>query len=590
MSQTLMRRMYLLIPLTLAALAGCQDTIAPPEVSKAQFAQGDGGVWTVNSLGDPGDGTCDDAECTLREAIAAAASGDSIVFAAGLQGDILLQAGEVDVVDKSLTIDGAGRIAVDAQDNSRVMVVESTQGDLPVVALSGLTLKNGSATYGGGIAVYRAVLTLDGVTVAENEATNEGGGIEILSDADVTIRNSVIIHNSTAGSGGAIRNYTSLTVINSTIDSNSALDDGGGIYNSVTFSGGSLVIAASTISGNEAGGDGGGIYLNGGTATITGSTISGNTVAFDQDGGAIYNSLGSLTIRSSAIVKNAGNEFKGQGGLAVLGDEGTASIANTIIAGNTGGDCLRINDGSIVSLGYNLSGACFSSPAAGDVAITPAQLFTEVLEQELKDNGGPNKTHALLARGRAVDAGYCPGETADQRGFPRPVDDPTMPNALDACDIGAYELQGPVAVVADLMVSQAVDKTSVRQGELLTYFVRVQNLGPDDATNVVVTDVLSSGVTFVEARGNQGSFTAPPKGETGTVTWNVGDLLDQGNEVAEIQVTVLVRGRTTVTSTATVTGDVADLNEANNTAAITVSVAAGSSGSGGNGNGGGPKK
>jgi hypothetical protein len=66
-------------------------------------------------------------------------------------------------------------------------------------------------------------------------------------------------------------------------------------------------------------------------------------------------------------------------------------------------------------------------------------------------------------------------------------------------------------------------------------------------------------------------------GETGTVTWNIGDLLDQGNEVAEIQVTVLVKGKTTVTSTATVTGDVADPNEANNTAAIRVSVAAGSS-------------
>ena len=31
-------------------------------------------------------------------------------------------------------------------------------------------------------------------------------------------------------------------------------------------------------------------------------------------------------------------------------------------------------------------------------------------------------------------------------------------------------------------------------------------------------------------------------GETGTVTWHVGDLLDQANEVAEITVTVLVRG------------------------------------------------
>jgi uncharacterized repeat protein (TIGR01451 family) len=156
------------------------------------------------------------------------------------------------------------------------------------------------------------------------------------------------------------------------------------------------------------------------------------------------------------------------------------------------------------------------SPAAGDLNIvTETQIFSEVLEAELKDNGGPTQTHALIARGRAVDAGYCPGESADQRGFSRPVDDPIMPNALDGCDIGPYELQGPVGAVADLMVSQAVDKTSVKQGELLTYFVRVQNLGHDDAANVVVNDVLSSGVTFVEARGNKGSFTAPPSGRDG---------------------------------------------------------------------------
>jgi uncharacterized repeat protein (TIGR01451 family) len=130
------------------------------------------------------------------------------------------------------------------------------------------------------------------------------------------------------------------------------------------------------------------------------------------------------------------------------------------------------------------------------------------------------------------------------------------------------------------MVSQTVDKTSVKQGELLTYFVRVQNLGPQTAPNVVVNDVLPSGVTFVEARNNKGTMTAPPKGETGTVTWRLGDMLSQANEVAEIRVTALVKGKSTVTNTATVTGTVVDPNTANDSASITVSVAAGSGGKG----------
>jgi hypothetical protein len=66
-------------------------------------------------------------------------------------------------------------------------------------------------------------------------------------------------------------------------------------------------------------------------------------------------------------------------------------------------------------------------------------VFTEVLEQQLRASGGPTWTHALIERGRAVDAGYCPGETANQRGFARPYDEPRIPNALDGCGIGAFE-------------------------------------------------------------------------------------------------------------------------------------------------------
>jgi hypothetical protein len=107
----------------------------------------------------------------------------------------------------------------------------------------------------------------------------------------------------------------------------------------------------------------------------------------------------------------------------------------------------------------------------------------------------------------------------------------------------------------------------------------VQNLGPQTAPNVVLNNVLSSGVTFVEVRVNKGTTTAPPMGETGTVTWNLGDLVNQANEVAEIKVTVLVKGKTTITNTATVTGNVSDPNPANNSASITVSVVAGKTGS-----------
>ncbi len=44
---------------------------------------------------------------------------------------------------------------------------------------------------------------------------------------------------------------------------------------------------------------------------------------------------------------------------------------------------------------------------------------------------------------------------------------------------------------ADLAVAKTADKTSVEEGEVVTYTVTVTNLGPDDGTGVVITDILS---------------------------------------------------------------------------------------------------
>ena len=63
----------------------------------------------------------------------------------------------------------------------------------------------------------------------------------------------------------------------------------------------------------------------------------------------------------------------------------------------------------------------------------------------LADNGGPTRTHALLAGSPAIDAASTPDcPTTDQRGVLRPQ--------RAACDIGSYERkkkgEGPDDVVA----------------------------------------------------------------------------------------------------------------------------------------------
>lgn len=595
-----------LMSLVLLIAGGCADSepIAPvPLLSRPHFAQGDGGVWTVTSLGDPGNGTCDD-DCTLREAIAAAQSSGKIVFGNGLSGDILLTGGQLEIIDKSISIDGASRIAVDAQGNSRVLLVhDAAQSGTMVVELTGLVLRNGVttgvfdvATAGGGLHIDGADVSLIGVSIADSRSAFNGGGVAAWNGSVLTVERSSITGNEATGQGGGIWAHGStLEVVNTTIFDNTDHFLGGGV-SSIQ---GATTITGSTIAGNHSV-QGGGIGQFNGTLQVARSTISGNTATvasqFGPTGGGIAISGSTVAeLRSVTITGNTG--IGGAGGQNVdVTSSAKLTMSNSIVGGGgTAGakQCSFTSTLPVGSGGFNLvSTECAAaSPLASDIIVEAAVMYAQVLDPTLKDNGGATRTHALWGTGLAVDAGFCPSasDAVDQRGSTRPVDIASRANVADGCDIGAYEVQAGAPLVADLIVSQSVDKTSVKQGELLTYTVRVRNLGPNLSGDVVVSNELSSGVTFVAARPSKGTTTAPLPGETGTVTWNVGVMENGDDEVAEIQVTVLVRGKTTITNVATVSGNTTDPVQGNNTASITVTVASGAGGTSG-GKGGGPKK
>jgi hypothetical protein len=218
-------------------------------------------TFTVANLNDSGTGS-------LRAAIAAASSGDTIDFARGLRGIITLTGGEL-LVANSVTINGPGanEVSVSGNNSSRVFEVAAGQN----VTISGLTITDGSASgQGGGILNDGADLTLSGVDLSQNvvfesgSSGAQGGGIQSL-DGTLVINNSKITGNRALGGAGA---------------SASGDADGGGIY----VTAGTAMISNSMISGNLAqGGDnssdgfagGGGIFALAPT-TITSSSITDN--------------------------------------------------------------------------------------------------------------------------------------------------------------------------------------------------------------------------------------------------------------------------------------------------------------------------
>ena len=105
-------------------------------------ARAESSTYTVNILGDPGDGTCDSGSCTLRDAILAAnlnVGADTIVFSES--GTITLGSA-LPTVSEDLTIDGRGQTVVISGGNLyQVLIINSGK----TVTLDTLTIQNGKS-------------------------------------------------------------------------------------------------------------------------------------------------------------------------------------------------------------------------------------------------------------------------------------------------------------------------------------------------------------------------------------------------------------------------------------------------------------
>ena len=250
------------------------------------------------------------------------------------------------------------------------------------LTVSGSTFTTNSASDGGGM-FNSGTATVSGSTFTGNFAIiRDGGGIYNSGTATVTVSDSTFTTNSAFfGGGGGIDNYGTATVSDSTFTGNSAINGyGGGIYN-----GGTATVSGSTFASNSAvynsakppfTGYGGGIY-NSGTATVTvsDSTFTGNS-AHEAGGG--FDNSGTATVSDSTFTSNS--TLYGNGG--GIWNYGTATLYNTIVAGQTGG--------GDVSGSYSGS----NNLIGGNPLLAP-----------LGDYGGPTQTMALLPGSPAIDAG-----------------------------------------------------------------------------------------------------------------------------------------------------------------------------------------
>ena len=456
-----------------------------------------------------------DGDCSLREAIeaantdtavdmCAAGSGpDTINIPAGMYAlkvmgddDVNLR-GDLDVTS-DIVLQGAGASTTQILS----IIDERLLHVLPgaTVELHGLALQDGAAPAGtdntnmggagtdgahGGAILNTGTLTIVNCVLANNRAGRGGNG-DVAGGA--------------GGAGGAIYSTGTLIITDTTLQSNdagrggsagpaTAFDGANGGDGGAIYSTGSLTVARVTLDGNNAGdggaggfsgvagagGAGGGIYQSGGDLTVDSSTLSANTAGSGEStaGGAALYAMTMGTIVNSTISGNSADEngalHAAAGSTLTLshstvvdntapGLEGTLSVRNTIVLGNTSdgmnyGDCA----GSVTSDGFNLVGAGTGCPsgAAGDQTTASADALVTVLDV-LSDNGGPTQTHLVPPTSPALDNGVCTDSggmtvSVDQRGAPRPGGAECEVGAYEAADIG----QGGPPVLIEVTVEPA---------------------------------------------------------------------------------------------------------------------------------------
>lgn len=215
------------------------------------------------------------------------------------------------------------------------------------------------------------------------------------------------------GVGGAIYTRTPTSILGSSFIGNKSGGDGGAVGSSPRDDSASF-IANSTFAENEATGAGGAIYQFAESGILRGIDLINVTIADNQ---AASSSGGGIFV----------DEFSG--------GQAQIAVGNSIIASNTGGNCVLGAGTVVVDDGNNL---VFGSACAG---ITPAATGNPVL-------GAAELTFALpsiityvtpIGEGSAASGAgnptLCsdfPILNVDQRNFPRPA-------GAANCDVGAYE-------------------------------------------------------------------------------------------------------------------------------------------------------
>jgi len=280
-----------------------------------------------------GDGmTWESAFSTIGAAVGVASTSDEVWVAAGRYNESVTMEPRVAFYGG---FTGSEAFREERNARSAASILDGTGLGRPVIVgasssiLDGFTVTNGSARFGGGIYCAASSPTLANCVITGNSATAEGGGLYACNGADPLVRDCRVTDNraGVAGGGLSFRN-SSPELVQCVIERNESEEEGGGVACSGSSS---PVLTDCVISGNSST-LGGGFHCSGSSSpAVRRSTVCDNT-AVEYGGGLCFQGEGSPRIENCVV---RGNFSEYGGGLCMDGP--TATVANSIIADNSGG-------------------------------------------------------------------------------------------------------------------------------------------------------------------------------------------------------------------------------------------------------------
>ena len=443
-----------------------------------------------------------------------------------------------------------------------------------------------------------------GITYVSNSATqgtyNTGSGLwsvgNLANGASALLIIDATVNN---GTGGTTITNTASTLIADQSDSNTTADVLSAAINvtntdlvtvkTVNVSSpteGQDIIYTITVT-NNAGNDATGV-------TLTDRLPTGVTYKSDDSG--LYNStsgewvIGSLSAGATSTINITASVNSGTGNTTITNTTTAASgdqtdptttgddlsaVVNVVSTNLVTVNSVNVTEANIGdTVTYTITVTNNGPSAASNVALTDL-LPTGVTY--ISDNSGGSYisgtgvwTIGSIANGASTSINILATADASSGGK-------TITNVVSARAAGSEAdpttandiLSASFNVIShDLETSLTVDKANPNEGDSIVYTLTVTNNGPSDATGVLITDNLPTGVTYSSHSTINGTFNS------GAGIWTIGNLAKNSTATITINATVNTNtgGTTIVNTTAAATADYNDPTAGNNTSSASITV------------------